>query len=144
MERNGNPWNLSPRDRMKWVGDIEVPTVDDDPTFELLWWVGCAPSSTTHGRRRRRVPLPTVLWSGSMAWTRDGNVRESGATTILFFPGYSNPVNVIVDATNTNSESDENNNCLPEMVPVPIYRRHVQPPRPRRHLPLPRSSHKVS
>ena len=25
MERNGNPWNLSPRDRMKWVGDVEVP-----------------------------------------------------------------------------------------------------------------------
>jgi len=44
MERNGNPWNISARDRMKWVGDVEVPTVDDNPDFELLWWVGCAPS----------------------------------------------------------------------------------------------------
>jgi hypothetical protein len=42
-----------------------------------------------------------------------------GETTILFFPGYSNPVNVIVDATNTNPESDENNNSRSEMVPVP-------------------------
>ncbi len=44
MERNGNPWNISARDRMKWVGDVEVPTVDENPDFDLLWWVGCAPS----------------------------------------------------------------------------------------------------
>ena len=44
MERNGNPWNLSPRDRMKWTDGLEVPTVEDNPDFDLLWWVGCAPS----------------------------------------------------------------------------------------------------
>ena len=44
MERNGNPWNLSRRDRMKWAGDVEIPTVDDNPDAEILWWVGCAPS----------------------------------------------------------------------------------------------------
>jgi hypothetical protein len=42
-----------------------------------------------------------------------------GETTILFFPGYSNPVTAIADATNTNAESDENNNSRSEMVPVP-------------------------
>jgi Fe-S oxidoreductase len=44
MERNGNPWNLSNRDRMKWADGLDVPTVDDNPDFEILWWVGCAPS----------------------------------------------------------------------------------------------------
>jgi Fe-S oxidoreductase len=44
MERNGNPWNLSPRDRMKWADGLDVPTIDDNPDFEILWWVGCAPS----------------------------------------------------------------------------------------------------
>ena len=44
MERNGNPWNLSRRDRMKWAGDVEIPTVDDNPEADVLWWVGCAPS----------------------------------------------------------------------------------------------------
>lgn len=44
MERNGNPWNLSRRDRMKWAGDLEIPTVDDNPDADVLWWVGCAPS----------------------------------------------------------------------------------------------------
>ncbi|MGL4649884.1 MAG: (Fe-S)-binding protein, partial [Caldilineaceae bacterium] len=48
MERNGNPWNLSNRDRMKWMESlgegVEVPTVEENPGFEYLWWVGCAPS----------------------------------------------------------------------------------------------------
>ena len=25
-------------------GGLEVPTVDDNPELEMLWWVGCAPS----------------------------------------------------------------------------------------------------
>ena len=44
MERNGNPWNQSRRDRMAWIGDLEIPTVEENPDYEILWWVGCAPS----------------------------------------------------------------------------------------------------
>jgi Fe-S oxidoreductase len=44
MERNGNPWNLSRRDRMAWAGDIPIPTVEENPDYEILWWVGCAPA----------------------------------------------------------------------------------------------------
>lgn len=42
-----------------------------------------------------------------------------GEATILFFPGYNNPVTAIADATGTVTESDENNNTRSEMVPVP-------------------------
>lgn len=44
MERNGNPWNQSGRDRLKWAEGLDVPTVDENPEPELLWWVGCAPA----------------------------------------------------------------------------------------------------
>ncbi len=44
MERNGNPWNQSGGDRMNWAEGLDIPTVEDNPDFDLLWWVGCAPS----------------------------------------------------------------------------------------------------
>lgn len=44
MERNGNPWNQSSRDRMKWAEGLDVPTTDEKPDADYLWWVGCAPS----------------------------------------------------------------------------------------------------
>lgn len=43
----------------------------------------------------------------------------SGESLSLFFPGYSNPVMVVLDATNSIAESDENNNNNSEMVPIP-------------------------
>jgi len=44
MERTGNPWKLSASDRMNWAQGLDIPTVDENPDFELLWWVGCAPA----------------------------------------------------------------------------------------------------
>lgn len=44
MERNGNPWNQRAGDRMAWAEGLNVPTVEENPDFELLWWIGCAPS----------------------------------------------------------------------------------------------------
>jgi Fe-S oxidoreductase len=44
MERNGNPWNLRPGDRLKWASGVEVPTIDENPEPDILWWVGCAPA----------------------------------------------------------------------------------------------------
>jgi len=43
MERNGNPWQLSD-DRLEWAEtlDFDVPTVEDNPDFDVLYWVGCA------------------------------------------------------------------------------------------------------
>ena len=44
MERNGNPWNQSAGDRMAWADGLNVPTIDENPDADILWWVGCAPS----------------------------------------------------------------------------------------------------
>ncbi|MCP5097234.1 MAG: (Fe-S)-binding protein, partial [Chloroflexi bacterium] len=43
MERTGNPWQ-STEDRMEWAKPLpfDVQTVDQNPDFEYLLWVGCA------------------------------------------------------------------------------------------------------
>jgi Fe-S oxidoreductase len=43
MERSGNPWGVAQDSRADWPGgDLKVPTVEDNPEFEVLYWVGCA------------------------------------------------------------------------------------------------------
>ncbi len=41
MERQGNPWGIS-EPRFVWAKDMHVPTVEENPNFEILYWVGCA------------------------------------------------------------------------------------------------------
>ncbi len=43
MERMGNPWQ-STENRMEWAKplDFAVPTVEENPDYEYLLWVGCA------------------------------------------------------------------------------------------------------
>ena len=35
MERNLNPWNLPPAERMKWADGLDVPTIDTNPTPDI-------------------------------------------------------------------------------------------------------------
>ena len=44
MERQGNPWGAERAERMRWANglDFPVPTVDENPACELLYWTGCA------------------------------------------------------------------------------------------------------
>ena len=44
LEVNGNPWNLPAMDRGGWTEGLgfEVPTVDDAPATDIIYWVGCA------------------------------------------------------------------------------------------------------
>ncbi len=45
MERQGNPWQIGEA-RFRWANglDFDVPTVEENPGFEVLYWVGCAAS----------------------------------------------------------------------------------------------------
>ncbi len=54
MERNVNPWNISPTERLKWAEGLSVPTIDDNPTPDILWWVGCAPSTDERAQKVAR------------------------------------------------------------------------------------------
>jgi Fe-S oxidoreductase len=51
MERNSNPWNVSQVERMKWADGLNVPTIDQNPQPELLWWVGCAPATDARAQQ---------------------------------------------------------------------------------------------
>jgi Fe-S oxidoreductase len=42
MERTGNPWGIAPAERMAWAEGLGVPTVEENPDFEVLFFVGCA------------------------------------------------------------------------------------------------------
>jgi len=52
MERQGNPWQIA-EPRADWTTglDFAVPTVDDNPDFELLYWTGCAVSYDPRARK---------------------------------------------------------------------------------------------
>ena len=51
MERNMNPWNVSQADRMKWADGLNVPTIEQNPEPDILWWVGCAPATDARAQK---------------------------------------------------------------------------------------------
>jgi Fe-S oxidoreductase len=60
MERNVNPWNISPAERLKWAEGIKVTTIDENPEPEVLWWVGCAPATEARAQKVARA-FATIL-----------------------------------------------------------------------------------
>ena len=42
MERASNPWGLSRDKRLEWAEGLKVPTIDENPTPDVIYWVGCA------------------------------------------------------------------------------------------------------
>jgi Fe-S oxidoreductase len=55
MERTANPWNIPPEERMGWTQGLKIPTVKEKPDPEILWWVGCAPSTDPRAQRTARA-----------------------------------------------------------------------------------------
>ncbi|MBV6452438.1 MAG: putative iron-sulfur-binding oxidoreductase FadF [Anaerolineales bacterium] len=51
MERNANPWNVSQAERMKWAEGLNVPTIEQNPEPEILWWVGCAAATDARAQK---------------------------------------------------------------------------------------------
>lgn len=54
MERTTNPWNIPPTERMKWAEGLEIPTIDEHPDAEYLWWVGCAAATDARAQKTAR------------------------------------------------------------------------------------------
>ena len=55
MERNGNPWNIAPEERLVWAEGLQVPTVAERQHPEILWWVGCAPATDPRAQKTARA-----------------------------------------------------------------------------------------
>jgi Fe-S oxidoreductase/nitrate reductase gamma subunit len=57
VQRSGNPWGMPARERFKWSEGLSVPTVNDNPDFEILYWIGC---SASYDRRIQKVAHAVV------------------------------------------------------------------------------------
>lgn len=55
MERTGNPWGIAQDDRMAWAEGLSVPTVEENPGFEVLFFVGCAGSYDPAAQRTTKA-----------------------------------------------------------------------------------------
>ena len=73
MERQQNPWGMT-EDRMEWTRPLpfDVPTVAENPDFEVLYWVGCAGAFDPKGQEIARA-IATVLHSAGVSFAVLGN-----------------------------------------------------------------------
>ncbi len=55
MERASNPWGVPASERMKWAEGLDVPTIEQNPDPEILWWVGCAPATDARAQQTARA-----------------------------------------------------------------------------------------
>jgi len=55
MERAGNPWGLGQEKRLEWADGLAVPTVEENPEFEVLFFVGCAGSYDPAAQKTTRA-----------------------------------------------------------------------------------------
>ncbi|GMQ78621.1 MAG: (Fe-S)-binding protein [Anaerolineae bacterium] len=76
MERLGNPWGMT-EDRMAWAAplDFEVPTVEENPDFDTLFWVGCAGAFDPNGQEIARATA-TVLQAAGINFAVLGNAES--------------------------------------------------------------------
>jgi Fe-S oxidoreductase len=73
MERSGNPWQMT-EDRLGWAKslDFPVPTVEDNPNYEFLYWVGCAGAFDPSAQKIARATA-TVLHTAGVNFAVLGN-----------------------------------------------------------------------
>lgn len=68
MERMGNPWQAQ-ASRMEWAAPLpfEVPTVDENPDYEYLLWVGCAGAFNPDAQKTVRA-VATIMHEAGVSF----------------------------------------------------------------------------
>ena len=64
MERAANPWGVPPNERMKWAEGLHVPTIEQNPEPDVLWWVGCAPATEARAQKTAQAFAKILNSSG--------------------------------------------------------------------------------
>jgi len=80
LERNYTPWAFSHADRTKWSEGLEVPTVQDNPDFEYLFWVGCAGAYDNRYKKVSRAFAILLKKAGVNFATLGGEEKCNGDT----------------------------------------------------------------
>ncbi len=65
MERQGNPWQIA-ESRSGWTAELPfpVPTVAENPDFDLLYWTGCAVSYDPRAQQTARALVKLLHAAG--------------------------------------------------------------------------------
>ena len=59
-----NPHGQANAERAAWAGDLDVPTVESNPDFEYLLWVGCAASFDPRAQKVARATTQLLMEAG--------------------------------------------------------------------------------
>jgi Fe-S oxidoreductase len=57
LDRNANPWNIPPAERLNWAEGLSIETINGNNNPDVLWWVGCAPAADEHAKKTARAFL---------------------------------------------------------------------------------------
>jgi Fe-S oxidoreductase len=74
METQGNPWGLGATSRTEWAQGLDVPTVEENPDFEWLWFVGCAGAYDDRQKKVSRA-LAQILKAAGVNFATLGNAE---------------------------------------------------------------------
>jgi Fe-S oxidoreductase len=55
MERANNPWGIGQEKRLEWADGLVVPTIEENPEPDVLYWVGCAASYDPQSQKTARA-----------------------------------------------------------------------------------------
>jgi len=55
MERAQNPWGINHEQRLAWADGLAVKTTEENPTPDVLYWVGCAASYDPQAQKTARA-----------------------------------------------------------------------------------------
>ncbi|MFU8773705.1 MAG: (Fe-S)-binding protein, partial [Anaerolineales bacterium] len=75
MERTSNPWSIPSTERMKWAEGLEVPTIEENPNPDILWWVGCAPATDARAQKTARAFIE-ILNAAGVNYAVLGNLEQ--------------------------------------------------------------------
>ena len=64
MERNNNPWGINHAQRLAWADGLGVQTVEENPNFDVLYWVGCAASYDPQSQKTARAFVQLMQKAG--------------------------------------------------------------------------------
>lgn len=75
LETNASPWAFAAADRSEWAKDLDVKTVQNQPEFDVLLWVGCAGSFDDRNKKVLRS-FVNVLNKAQVKFSILGNEEQ--------------------------------------------------------------------
>lgn len=61
MERASNPWGLNRDSRLAWAQGLAVPTIEERPEADVLYWTGCAAAYDPQAQKTARAFVQLLL-----------------------------------------------------------------------------------